>query len=314
MTIYLTAIGQFAGSLNGVMNSYLGLSHRSLEIQEMIDFMNIPLKQYETGDKTPTFDENAVIEFRKVSFKYPNSDNYALKDIDITIRGNEKLCIVGANGSGKSTFIKLITRLYMPTEGEILLNGVNINEYDYLKYQRLFAPVFQDFCQYNLSVGKNIMLANEYNQERLDEICSKSGLLSPLINKLAKGYHTQVTKWTDEDGFEPSGGEGQRIAIARAVYHGAPISLLDEPTAALDPIAEYEIYRQFNEIITDKTAVLITHRLSAVQLAEKVAVFDNGALIEYGTHKELYHNGGIYTDMYDKQASYYTDGSKEQFI
>ena len=305
MTIYIAAIGQFSGSLNQVMGAYLELAKNSLNVQEMMDFMNIPLKQYNTGDKTPVFDKNSVIEFKNVSFKYIGSENYALKNMNITVHGNEKLCIVGVNGSGKTTFIKLLTRLYFPTEGEILLNGININEYDYLKYQRLFAPVFQDFVKYYFSLEKNIVLASEYNKERLDEICYKSGL-SSLINKLPKGYDTLVDKWIDKEGFEPSGGENQRIAIARAIYHDAPIFLLDEPTAALDPLAEYEIYTQFNEMITDRTAVLITHRLSAVQLTDKVAVFENGGLIEYGTHKQLCEkDGSVYADMFNKQAQFY---------
>jgi ABC-type multidrug transport system fused ATPase/permease subunit len=192
----------------------------------------------------------------------------------------------------------------MPTEGEIFLNGMNIKEYDYIKYQGLFAPVFQDFSKFVFSLKDNIVLAGEYNQERLEEVSEQSGL-SPLVNKMPKGFDTQVTKQVDKEGFEPSGGEGQRIAIARAVYHNAPVFLLDEPTAALDPIAEYEIYTQFNAMITDKTAVLITHRLSAVQLADKVAVFDGGGLAEYGTHKELLDKGGVYTEMYKKQAEFY---------
>jgi len=310
MTIYLTATQQFSGALQNIMSSYMNFSRNSLDVQELIDFMNIPLVQQNTGDKTPVFDKSSVIEFKDVSFKYPGSENYAMKNMSITIRGDEKLCIVGANGSGKSTFIKLLTRLYMPAEGEILLNGVNINEYDYIKYQRLFAPVFQDYSRFALSLKDNIVLTSEYNGERLEKIGEQSGL-APLVEKLPKGYDTQVSKQIDDAGFEPSGGEGQRIAIARAVYHGAPIYLLDEPTAALDPLAEYAIYTQFNEMISDKTAVLITHRLSAVQLADKVAVFDRGSLIEYGTHKELYDNGGIYTEMYKKQSEFFTNSNMQ---
>lgn len=304
MSIYMAAVGQFAGSFNNVINGYLALAKNSLEIQEMISFMEIPLKQHQTGEKTPVFDNNSIIEFKNVSFKYPGSERFALKNMNITFRGDEKLCIVGANGSGKSTFIKVLTRLYFPTEGEILLNGVNINEYDYIQYQKLFAPVFQDFSLYILSLGENIVLGNKYDKERLNEVCLKSSL-SPLINKLPRNYDTSVFKVFDAEGFEPSGGEGQRIAIARALYHDAPIFLLDEPTAALDPLAEYEIYTQFNNMITGKAAILITHRLSAVQLADKVAVFEDGELVKYGTHKQLYENGGIYTEMYNKQAQFY---------
>ena len=304
MSIYMAAVGQIAGAFNNIINVYLELSKDSLDIQEMISFMNIPLKQYATGDRTPRFDAESVIEFRNVSFKYPGSDKYALHNMNIIFRGDEKLCIVGINGSGKSTFIKLLTRLYFPTEGEILLNGVNINEYDYTQYQRLFTPVFQDFQLYSLSLAENIILADEYDQARLDEVCLKCGL-SELIKKLPRGYETSVFKVFDEEGFDPSGGEGQRIAIARAIYHGGSVFLLDEPTAALDPLAEYEIYAQFNEMITDKAAILITHRLSAVQLADKIAVFDKGELIEYGTHKELYDNGGLYKEMFDRQSEFY---------
>ena len=306
MSIFISAAGQFSGALSSISQSYLNLSSYSLNIEDYCNFINIPQKQYLSGELTPNFDNESVIEFRNVSFKYPGNDRFVLKDVNIFLYGNEKLCIVGANGAGKSTFIKLLTRLYFPTEGEILLNGININEYDYEKYQRLFAPVFQDFVKYYMTLGENIVLANKYDKERLDIVCSSAGLNS-LVNELPKGYHTQVDKWIDEEGFEPSGGENQRIAIARASYRGGNIFILDEPTAALDPMTEYEIYTQFNRMITDKCAVLITHRLSAVQLADKVAVFDNGSVAEYGTHKELYSKGGIYTEMFDKQAQFYRD-------
>lgn len=306
MTVYLSAAGQFSAHLTAIIESYLQLSAKSLKIQELINFFNIPKKQINSGHLHPIFNGNSTIEFKGVSFKYPGSTNYVLNDLNLKIDGRSKICIVGENGSGKSTFIKLLTRLYFPTKGEILLNGKNINEYDYFEYQRLFAPVFQDFCQYFLTLGENIVLADELNNEKLDNICVENRLVT-LVNKLPKGYDTQVDKWIDEEGFLPSGGEGQRIAISRACYHGGEIFLLDEPTAALDPMAEYEIYNQFNKMITNKCAILITHRLSAVQLSDKVAVFNNGSVVEYGTHKELYEKGGIYTEMFDKQAQFYRD-------
>lgn len=306
MSIYMNAANQFSSILSRVVNTYLNLANNSLQIQELIAFMNLPLRQYESGNLTPQFDRDSVIEFKNVSFKYPGSERYALKNLSITLHGNEKLCIVGENGAGKSTFIKLLTRLYFPTEGAILLNGINITEYDIQKYQRLFAPVFQDFAKYYMTFGENIVLSDEFDKEKLDTVCKNSGL-SELVAKLPKGYNTYVDKWIDPEGFEPSGGENQRIAIARACYHGGDVFLLDEPTAALDPIAEYEIYTQFSNMITDKCAVLITHRLSAVQLADKVAVFDGGNVVEYGTHKELYAKGGIYTEMFNKQAKFYRD-------
>lgn len=303
-TIYLSAVNRFSGALKTVFNSYMNLANSGQKTEELIEFLEIPLTQIHAGSLIPVFDKKTTIEFKNVSFKYPGSEKYALRHLNLCIRADEKLCIVGENGSGKSTFIKLLTRLYFPTEGEILMNGININQYEYQQYLRLFAPVFQDFVSYTMTLEKNITFSEDCNMEKLQEICNNVGL-TPLIDKLPKHFDTQIGKWLDPEGIDPSGGEEQRIAIARACYHGGDIFLLDEPTAALDPNAEYEIYTQFNNIITNKCAILITHRLSAVQLADKVAVFDCGRVVEYGTHKELYERGGIYTEMFDKQAQFY---------
>ena len=312
-TIYLSAANQFSNALGGVFNSYLTLANNTLAVNDFIEFMRIENVQQTLGDKSPVFDENSVIEFVNVSFKYPGSDKYALKNVNLVIRGKEKLCIVGENGSGKSTFVKLLSRLYIPTEGEIKLNGINICQYNYNQYLKLFAPVFQDYAKYYTTLEKNISFCYNTDKNKLQDVCLKTGLLS-MIEKLKHGYDTQIGKWIDSEGVDLSGGEEQRIAIARACYRGGHIYLLDEPTAALDPITEYEIYTQFNELITDKCAVLITHRLSAVQLADKVAVFENGSVVEYGTHKELYDMHGIYTEMFDKQAKFYRDNGVEQKI
>lgn len=308
MLIYMSAVGQLAGAFNNLVNGYLDLSKNSLNIQEMMESMGIPLKQDCINTIEPERGKDFVIEFRDVSFKYPGNERYAVDHLNLTLRSNEKLCVVGENGSGKTTFIKLLTRLYSPTEGGIFLNGVNIEEYDYEKYQRLFSTVFQDYKLFFLSIKDNIVLGDSYDEERLKKVISQCGLES-LVNKVHKGYDTQLYKFLCEDGFEPSGGESQRLAIARACYHGGEIFILDEPTAALDPNAEYEIYTQFSNIITDKCAIFITHRLSAAWLADKVAVFSDGKVVEYGTHKELYANGGIYTEMFDKQAKFYRDNS-----
>lgn len=308
MTIYMTALNRFASSFNNVIQAYAGLSERSLYILELKAFFEIPLSDHSTGNETPIFDSQSQIEFCGVSYKYPGSDVYALKNVTLKLHGCEKLCIVGENGSGKSTFIKLLTRLYTPCEGEIFLNGKNIKEYNYTEYQKIFAPVFQDFVHYHaLSLSENIVLQNKKDEQHLNQVGYKSGL-NPLIKKLSKGYDTSVYKWIDPEGFEPSGGESQRIAIARAIYNNAEILLLDEPTAALDPIAEHQIYSQFNAMVSNKTAVIITHRLSAVQLADKIAVFNNGAVVEYGTHSQLYTQNGLYKNMFDKQSKFYIQG------
>lgn len=305
-TIYLSSINQFSSSLGLLFSSYVDLSGRSFKIDELIEFMAIPKKQLQSGKMCPKFTKESVIEFKNVSFKYPGSEHYALKNVNIKIKYSEKLCIVGANGSGKSTFIKLLTRLYFPAEGTILLDGVNINEYDYKHYQKIFAPVFQDYQLLFMTLRDNVVLANKVDDMLLKKTYSDSKL-DKLVASLKHFDETQVYKWECADGFDPSGGEGQRIAIARALYHNREIYLLDEPTAALDPNSEYELYTQFHDMIQNKCAVLITHRLSAVQLADKIAVFDNGQVAEYGTHEELYAKGGIYTEMFDKQAQFYRD-------
>lgn len=304
MTIYLTTVSQFSSYFNNVFNSYLNLSSISLNIQELRKFLNIPNKQEESGKDIPITNENSIIEFKNVSFKYPGSKIYALQNLNLKFKFSEKLCIVGANGSGKTTFIKLLTRLYFPSEGEMLLDGVNINTFDYKSYQKLFSPVFQDFVTYSTTLEKNITLEDNGDMNCLNDTIEKSGLTT-LVNKLPKEAETQVGKWLDEEGFEPSGGEEQKIAIARALYHEREVYILDEPTAALDPDAEYEIYTQFGAMIKGKPAILITHRLSAVQLADKVAVFDSGKVIEYGTHKELCAANGKYKEMYEKQSKFY---------
>lgn len=310
VTIYLTSVEQVSNSINNVVNTYLALSNDSMYINETIEYMNIPHRQMNSGNKTPILSDESRIEFKNVSFQYPGSENYAIKDLSISINIKEKLCIVGVNGSGKSTFIKLLSRLYYPTSGEILLDGVNIYEYDYDEYQKLFSVVFQDFCGYFMPISDNIVLAKEYDKNKLDKVC-KDCALDHFIENLNKGYDTQIGKWIDDEGILPSGGEFQKIAIARAMYNNAPIYLLDEPTAALDPIIEQEIYQQFNNMTVGKSAILISHRLSSVQLADKVAVFDDGQIIEYGTHAELYAKGGKYKEMFDTQSEFYVKAANE---
>lgn len=280
LSIGLSASFQLSDKLKSTVDAYLNLYERSMYIDEMNTFFHRPNRIASSGTLTPVFDENSEIEFKDVSFKYPGSESYALRHLNLKIRADERLCIVGQNGGGKSTFIKLLTRLYLPCEGEITLNGRNINDYDLRLYQRLFAPVFQDFVQYDFSAKENIILNSPEDPERLQNVIRETGL-EELFKKLPKGVHTQVGKYLDPEGFEPSGGESQRMAIARALYRGGEVFLLDEPTAALDPLQEYEIYTQFSRMIKGKCAVLITHRLSAVQLADKVAVFDNGHVAEY---------------------------------
>lgn len=250
------------------------------------------------------------IEFRNVTFSYPGTDKKVLDGINITVEPGEHLSIVGLNGAGKTTFIKLLCRLYDPTSGEILLDGKNIKDYDYAEYMEQFAPVFQDFKLFGFTMGENVLLKETEFQtpaerQKLDALL-KQVELDGMVGKLSKGADTTLFKMFEEDGVEPSGGEQQKLAIARALYKNAPVIILDEPTAAIDPIAEYEIYRQFHTLVGDKTAFYISHRLSSCRFCDRIAVFSDGKIAEYGSHDELVAvPGGIYAKMFEAQAQYY---------
>ena len=246
-----------------------------------------------------------IIEFRNVSFKYPMSNVFALKDINLTIKSGERLGFVGQNGSGKTTFIKLLCRLYDPIEGEILLNGVNIKKYNFQEYLSLLSVVFQDFKLFSFSLAENISASEKYNSSLIKECLSKVGLEKRLKN-MPKGIQSYLYKDFDENGIEISGGEAQKIALARALYKNAPIFIFDEPTASLDPLAEMEFYSKINNVIGKKTAIYISHRLSFCRYCDVIAVFDEGKIIQYGKHEDLLSNkDGKYYTLWSAQAQYY---------
>lgn len=252
-------------------------------------------------------DNEYTIEFKDVSFRYPQSNQYALRHFSITLKIGEKLAIVGMNGSGKTTMIKLLCRLYDPDEGEILLNGVDIKKFKHDEYSRLFAVVFQDYQLFSFSLGENVAVSEKYDIEKVKR-CLEAAGFGERLSKLEKGVDTYLYKDYEDDGVEISGGEAQKIAIARAIYKDAPFVLLDEPTAALDPLSEYEIYTSFDKIIGSKTAIYISHRLASCRFCEKIAVFHKGSLVQTGTHEELLKDTeGKYYEMWNAQAQYYTD-------
>jgi ATP-binding cassette, subfamily B, bacterial len=245
------------------------------------------------------------IEFKDVSFKYPASEIWALRHVNIKFKVGKRLAIVGENGSGKTTFIKLLCRLYDPQEGEILLNGVDIRNYQYKEYMSIFSVVFQDFQLISQSLGSNVAGNIDYDNEKVRKALIDAGF-GERLSKLKNGLDTIIYKDLSEDGVEVSGGEAQKIAIARALYKDAPFVILDEPTAALDPIAEAEIYSKFDEIIANKTAIYISHRLSSCKFCDEIAVFDNGTIIQKGSHDELLTDiNGKYYKLWHAQAQYY---------
>ena len=251
-------------------------------------------------------DNEYHIAFRNVSFKYPGSQEYALKDFTLDLRVGEKLAIVGRNGSGKTTMIKLLCRLYDPDEGEILVNGVDIRKFRHDEYVRLFSVVFQDYRLFSLMLAENIAADKDYDGEKVRRCLADAGFEERLAALGEKGIESYLYKDYTDEGIEISGGEAQKLAIARALYKEAPFVLLDEPTAALDPLAEAEIYSNFDKIAGGKTAVYISHRLSSCRFCDKIAVFDKGRLVQMGSHEELLaEREGIYASLWNAQARYY---------
>lgn len=249
--------------------------------------------------------ERMIIEFKNVSFKYPGSDVYVLKNVNAEFKSGKKYAIVGPNGSGKTTFVKLLCRLYDPTEGDIFLNGNNIKDYDYKDYLKYLAVVFQDFQLFSFGIGQNIAANAEYDNETIEQCIKKAGLYD-RYKFMPDGLDTCLNRDFSENGVEISGGEAQKIALARALYKKAPLMVLDEPTSALDPIAEAEVYLRFNDIVDGFTTIYISHRLSSCKFCDVVTVFDKGEIVQRGSHEELLSNHkGKYYELWNAQAQYY---------
>ena len=246
------------------------------------------------------------IVFQNVSFRYPDSDAYALKDVNLRLCAGEKTVIVGENGSGKTTLVKLLCRLYRPASGSILLNGRDIWDYDYGEYMGYLAAVFQDFSLFAFSLAENVAGSREYEGERVLAALEKVGL-SGLVAGYPKGISQPLFHDFDEEGVDISGGEAQKLAIARAVYKDAGIMVLDEPTAALDPYAEHEIYENFGKLAEGKTVLFVSHRMSSCRMCDRIVVMEAGEAVQTGTHEELLADGdGKYSQLWNAQAKYYT--------
>lgn len=290
-------------SLSGIVGNVLGLAKRCNYAYEFVKFMEIPTaipKGNVMIEKKPH-----EIEFRNVSFAYPNSERKVLDNVNLKVKAGEHIALVGRNGAGKTTLIKLLCRLYDPTEGEILVDGRDIREYDYKQYMEQFAPVFQDYRLFAMTIKENIAFDKPDDEEALGKMIRSVGL-DDMIGRLEKKTDTVIMKYFDDAGIEPSGGESQKIAIARALYKESPAVIMDEPTSALDPLAEYEIYKNFSTLVGNKTAFYISHRLSSCRFCDNIAVFDHGTVREYGNHDTLMKiSDGLYAEMFEAQAKYY---------
>ncbi len=303
---YISSITKVLSGLNNFVSTTGIMKTNSEFIKLTFDFLDIPNTMYQ-GSLTveKRLDRDYEIEFKNVSFKYQTSTDYVLRDINIKFKVGKRLAIVGQNGSGKTTFIKLLCRLYDPTEGEILLNGINIKKYNYLEYLMIFSVVFQDFKLLSLKLGDNVAAGTKYDSNVVKNCLLRAGFGDEL-KKMNEGIDTYLYKDINENGINVSGGEAQKIAIARALYKDSPFIILDEPTSSLDPIAEAEIYSKFNEIVGDKTAVYISHRLSSCIFCDEIVVFDNGKIVQYDTHKNLLNDkNGKYFELWNAQAQYY---------
>ncbi len=308
VTQYVGAITQLCSGLTNLFGVFGGLPFNAGYLRDMKAFLEIPNDMYQGSLPTEKRDDREYeVEFRDVSFKYPRSETWALRHVNMKFKVGSRLAVVGMNGSGKTTFIKLLCRLYDPTEGQILLNGIDIRKYQYDEYMDVFAIVFQDFHLLGLPLGENVAAGTDYDESRVADCLVKAGFGERLA-AMSKGLNTYLYKELDKEGVDVSGGEAQKIAIARALYKDAPFIILDEPTAALDPIAEAEIYEKFDGIAGDKTAIYISHRLSSCKFCDEIAVFHEGAVIQQGTHAELVADeNGKYHELWHAQAQYYTE-------
>ncbi len=303
----LTSIGSYMTTL---LAATATIYEGTLFIDNMIDFMNEEVKIVPsiTEPRLPERGTAHTIELRGVSFAYPGTDRFVLKDINLTLNPAESVVLVGLNGAGKTTLIKLITRLYDPTEGVILLDGHDIREYDTKALYDMFGIIFQDFGQYAETAGENIRfgdVSREYNAIEIER-AAEEGSADDFIKKLPRGYDTPLTRMFEDDGIELSGGQWQKLSVSRAFFKRSDILILDEPTASLDPVAEQEVFNQFEELSRDRISIFVSHRLSSAVSASKIVVIDGGAIAEVGNHEELMRLHGKYFALFSTQAERYT--------
>ena len=310
-SLYLGVSATFFSYINSLLNNVNNLLARSREVDDFRSFLDIDTGKKQDAIPVPKYDTYEFV-FENVSFKYPKADKYALRNLNLTVKAGERLAVVGLNGAGKTTFIKLLLRIYEPTEGKIYLNGTDISTFDKEEYYNIFSPVFQDVNLFAYPLCENVSMSTpEQTDKNKAEACLEAAGMKEKVDSLDYGIDTQLLKVIYDEGVDLSGGEKQKLALARALYKNAPVVVLDEPTAALDALAEAKLYEDFDKLIGRKTAVYISHRLSSTQFCAHVAMFKEGELVEYGTHESLMAQGGAYSEMFNVQAQYYVDGGED---
>jgi ATP-binding cassette subfamily B protein len=306
MTFYLTLFRQSQGTFQGLFYNLNQLFEAGLFMENLFGFLDLtPQMDSGSGRKVPRPIQQGI-EFRNVSFRYPDRDDWALRELNLTIRSGEKIALVGANGAGKTTLIKLLTRLYDPTEGQILLDGVDLRDYDLEDLRLSIGVIFQDFVRYQVSARENIgfgQIKDLADEPRILAAAERGGA-DEVVERLPQGYDTLLGRWF-EKGAELSGGQWQKIALGRAFMRDSEVLVLDEPTAALDAEREYEIFQRFRDLTAGRIALLISHRFSTVRMADRIVVIEGGRLTELGTHAELLELGGTYARLFNLQAEGY---------
>lgn len=314
-TLYTGALNSIANCVTSFINTSASVYEGTLFIDNLISFMKEKPSIVPVADPPRKIDQSKphTIVFEDVSFSYPGTDRKVIKNLSTTFRPGETVVLVGLNGAGKTTLVKLLTRLYDPTEGRILLDGKDLREYDVRELYDLFGIIFQDFGKYAVTAAENVAFGDIHKEEDRAKVeeCARQANAEDYISKLPEGYDTPLTRIFEKEGIELSGGQWQKLAIARAFYRDSEIMILDEPTASLDPMAEQEIFNQFDNLREGKTTIFVSHRLSSAVIATKILVLEYGELIEEGNHHELMAKKGKYYDLFTTQAKRYLEGGRD---
>jgi len=305
-----SAISTVSTRLGWITSIYMKMNQHAMFLENLRGFMDYEIKIKSLPDAEQPDRDNAVITFDNVSFRYENTENDVLKNINLTVNKGEKIALVGVNGAGKSTLVKLMMRLYDASEGAVLCGGKDIRTLDLDEYRSLYGVIFQDYKIFAMTVRDNVLLGEEGDDEKVIAALKAAGMYDKVMS-LPDGIDTMLTREYSEDGAVLSGGEYQKICIARVFARNAPIVILDEPSSALDPVAEYDIYNNMLKVCEGRSVIFISHRLSSAVLADRVVMIDGGEIIEVGCHAELMAKGGKYADMFAKQAENYAKGDLE---
>lgn len=306
--LYFTAFSGFSTWVTGILEQFTKLHQESLDISTVREVLTLPEQFRFSGGKPIPKAERYELKLENVTFRYPGTDTDIFRHMDLTLHPGEKVAVVGLNGAGKTTLVRLLCGFYDPDEGRVLLNGTDIRDFNRQDYYGLFSTVFQEFSELDITVAQTVaQKVSDIDMEKVRDCIRKAGL-TEQIEAFPKGYDTHLGKKVYEDGVQLSGGQTQRLMLARALYKDGPFLVLDEPTAALDPIAEHDIYCKYSEMTQGKSSLFISHRLASTRFCDRILFLQDGVITEEGTHEQLLKQGGGYAQLFDIQARYYQEG------